>query len=151
VVFDAANDVPQEGVWITFPVVSGRLWLHLHPLHKYLDERLTAPKLPQWLVFLDGLPKIYTNELLRVEMGERLEVRELNDTMHPIERTFESKCSPQATPLGDPIPSATVIIFGQGRGESRGDERRTTVFRRPSMALSGVGDSFTSLASKAAK
>jgi acyl-CoA synthetase (AMP-forming)/AMP-acid ligase II/acetyltransferase-like isoleucine patch superfamily enzyme len=107
--FNAMHDVLQEVVGITLVMVPGRPRLDLPALHEYLGERLAAPKWPQCLVFMDGLPKSHTNKLLRVKLGERLGLPELNDAMHPIERTFEAKCPPQGTSLGDPIPSALVV------------------------------------------
>jgi acyl carrier protein len=108
--FNANHDVLQEVVGMAIVMVPGRPRLDLPTLHEYLGERLATPKWPQCLVFMDGLPKSHTNKLLRVKLGERLGLPEFSDSMHPIDRTFEAKCPPQGTPLGDSIPSSPVVV-----------------------------------------
>lgn len=106
--FSTPHDILQEVVGIVVVMESGRPRIDLAHLHEYLGERLAAPKWPQCLVFLDGLPKSHTNKLLRVKLGSRLALPELNDNMSHIERTFEGTCPPQGTGLDIPIPVSRV-------------------------------------------
>ena len=109
--FSAEHDVLQEVVGICIVMESNRPRLDLPSLHEYLGERLAAPKWPQCLVFMDGgLPKSHTNKLLRVKLGSRLGLPELNDGMPPIERTFQAKCPPQSTGLDMSIPRQRVTV-----------------------------------------
>lgn len=108
--FSAPHDVLQEVVGIVLVMAYGRPRLDLPSLHEYVAEKLAAPKWPQCLVFMDGLPKSHTNKLLRVKLASRLGIPELNDTMSLLERTFEGKCPPQGTPLDVNIPITTVSV-----------------------------------------
>lgn len=111
VAFSATHNVLQEVVGIVIVPVPGRPKVDLHFLHEYLgQERLAAAKWPQCIVFMDGLPKSHTNKLLRVKLGQRLNLPELNDGMYPIERTFQAKCPPQGTPLETLIPCEQVTV-----------------------------------------
>lgn len=108
--FSAPHAVLQEVVGIVVVMAADRPRLDLPALHEYLGERLAAPKWPQCLVFMGGLPKSHTNKLLRVKLGSRFGIPELNDDMPPFERTFEAKCPPQGTPLGVHIPISKVSV-----------------------------------------
>lgn len=105
-----AHAVLQEVVGLVLVMKPGRPRLDLPRLHEYLgDGRLAAAKWPQGLVYMiGGLPKSFTNKLLRVNLGKRLGIPELNDAMSPIERTFEAQCPPQGTDLKVPIPCTPV-------------------------------------------
>jgi len=111
--FSAKHDVLQEVVGIVLVMKAHRPRLDLMSLHAHLGARLAAPKWPQCLVFLDGLPKSHTNKLLRVKLGSRFCLPELNDAMAPIQRTFEGKCPPQGTPLDTKIPVGNVVVSSQ--------------------------------------
>jgi len=64
----------------------------LAALHAFVADKLTPPKWPQCLVYMEGgLPKSHTNKLLRVKLGSRLGLPELSDSMSVWERTFEAK------------------------------------------------------------
>lgn len=108
--FSANHDVLQEVVGIVLVMKAGRPRLDLPSLHEHLGERLAAPKWPQCLIFLDGLPKSHTNKLLRVKLGSRLGLPEFNDTMPYIDRTFEGKCPPQGASLESLIPVSPVSV-----------------------------------------
>ena len=76
--FSAVHDVLQEVVGIVVVPAPGRPRLDLPTLHDFLGEQLAAPKWPQCLVFMDALPKSHTNKLLRVKLGQRMNLPELN-------------------------------------------------------------------------
>jgi acyl carrier protein len=112
--FSASHDVLQEVVGIVIAPKSGRPRLDLPSLHAYLGDRLAAPKWPQVLVFLEGgLPKSHTNKLLRVKLGQRFCLPELNDSMSSVERTFEGQCPSQGTDLDVPIPVHPVLVSAE--------------------------------------
>lgn len=109
--FSAPHDVLQEVVGIVVVMKIGRARIDLPSLHAHLSERLAAPKWPHCLVFMDnGLPKSYTNKLLRVKMAHRLQLPELSDGMHTMERTFEATCPAQGAPLDEFIPARRVVV-----------------------------------------
>lgn len=108
--FSALHNVLQEVVGICIVMKAGRPRLDLAALHEYLGERLAAPKWPQCVVFMEGLPKSHTNKLLRVKLCSRLGLPELSDDMAAIDRTFEAACPPQGTALDVSIPTARVVV-----------------------------------------
>mmetsp|Transcript_5782 Transcript_5782/g.12566 ORF Transcript_5782/g.12566 Transcript_5782/m.12566 type:complete len:821 (+) Transcript_5782:80-2542(+) len=113
--FAAAHDILQETVAIAVVLHDDRVrQLDLPSLHNYISDKLAAPKWPQCLVYMSGgLPKSHTNKLLRVKLGSRLGLPELNDDSTTWERTFEAKCPPQGTPLTDPIPSKVITVSAE--------------------------------------
>jgi acyl-CoA synthetase (AMP-forming)/AMP-acid ligase II/acetyltransferase-like isoleucine patch superfamily enzyme len=109
--FSAPHNVLQEVVGIVVVPFSGKPKVDLHALQEYLGEgRLAAPKWPQCLVYMDALPKSHTNKLLRVKLGQRMAIPEINDNMLPIERTFNAKCPPQGTAVKVAIPCERVSV-----------------------------------------
>ena len=105
------HNVLQEVVGIVVVPEPSLPRVDLKSLQQHLSEgRLTAPKWPQCVVFMDALPKSHTNKLLRVRLGQRLGLPELNDAMYPIERTFQAKCPPQGTSIQVAIPSEQVKV-----------------------------------------
>lgn len=108
--FSAKHDVLQEVVGVALVMKTGRLRLDLTSLHKYLGERLAAPKWPQLIVFMDGVPKSHTNKLLRVKLGERFGLPEMNDAMLPAVRLFEALCPAQGAGLDVPIPATRCTV-----------------------------------------
>lgn len=110
--FSVPHDVLQETVGIVVVLQNDSVRkLDLPTLHTFIADKLAAPKWPQCLIYMSGgLPKSHTNKLLRVKLGSRLGLPELNDVMSTWERTFEANCPPQGTPLTDPIPSKLVQV-----------------------------------------
>ncbi|KAL3927585.1 MAG: hypothetical protein SGBAC_013028, partial [Bacillariaceae sp.] len=108
--FSSKHDILQETIGIVIVPSPNSRRIDLETLHDFLQSRLTPAKWPQVLVFMGTLPKSHTNKLLRVNLGERLGLPEMNDGMQPIERTFEAQCPPQGTPVGTPISCAQVTI-----------------------------------------
>ena len=111
--FSASHEVLQEVVGIVLVMAPGRPRLDLASLHEHLGDRLAAPKWPQTIVFMDGLPKSHTNKLLRVRLGNRLGLPKMNDDMLLIERTFEAKCPPQGTGLDVAISASPVCVWAE--------------------------------------
>jgi acetyltransferase-like isoleucine patch superfamily enzyme len=108
--FSAPHDILQEVVGIVIVPQPGIPKLDLPSLHNFLQERLVSAKWPQCLVFIDTLPKSHTNKLLRVNLGQRMKLPTLNDSMFPIERMFEATCPAQGTPVSVTIPCKQVSI-----------------------------------------
>ncbi|KAL3919384.1 MAG: hypothetical protein SGILL_003780, partial [Bacillariaceae sp.] len=108
--FSAPHSVLQEAVGIVLVHKPGVRRLDLPTLHTFLQDRLAPAKWPQCLVYMNALPKSHTNKLLRVKLGQRLNLPELNDSMFPVQRTFEATCPPQGTLVGVSIPSEAVTM-----------------------------------------
>jgi len=109
VAFSTQHSILQEVVGLLVVPVPNKPRIDLHALHEFLGEgRLAAPKWPQCLVYMNSVPKSHTNKLLRVKLGKRLSLPEVNDSMYAIERTFEAECPPQGTPVSVAIPCQRV-------------------------------------------
>mmetsp|Transcript_40920 Transcript_40920/g.98685 ORF Transcript_40920/g.98685 Transcript_40920/m.98685 type:complete len:1679 (-) Transcript_40920:120-5156(-) len=111
--FSASHDVLQEVVGIVIVPKPDEPKIDLPTLHDYLQTRLATAKWPHVMVFMDALPKSHTNKLLRVKLGQRLGLPEMNDKMLPVQRTFEADCPKQGTPVGTPIASKEVTVDAQ--------------------------------------
>ena len=142
--FSAEHDVLQETVGIVIvpyqqqPGEPRRL--DLPTLQAYVADKLAAPKWPQVLVFMeDGLPKSHTNKLLRVKLGSRLGLPEMNDDLSTWSRTFEAKCPPQGTPLTEAIPCKPVSV-DPARVESilRAESKSQTIWVVPNPGRPGA-------------
>ena len=110
VAFSTKHGVLQEVVGIVLVMNTGCPRLDLPSLHQYLGQRLAAPKWPQCVVYMDGVPKSHTNKLLRVKLGQRLNLPEMFDEMQSIERTFQARCPKPGTPVAVAIPCERVKV-----------------------------------------
>ena len=111
IAFSAPHDVLQEVVGVAIVMQTNRPRIDLATLQEHLGDQLAGPKWPQCIVFMNGgLPKSHTNKLLRVKLGQRLQLPELSDSMSTMERTFEATCPPQGTGLDIPIPAKRVML-----------------------------------------
>lgn len=111
VAFSTEHSLLQEVVGLVVVPKPGRPRLDLPSLHEFVGQGLlAAPKWPQCLVYMDEVPKSHTNKLLRVKLGQRLSLPELNDSMHWIERTFQANCPPKGTPVSVAIPCDLVSV-----------------------------------------
>jgi len=108
--FSAPHKILQEVVGIVLVHKPGVRRLDLPTLHTFLQEKLAPAKWPQCMVYINALPKSHTNKLLRVKLGQRLNLPELTDRMFPVERTFEATCPPQGTLVGVSIPSEAITV-----------------------------------------
>lgn len=111
IAFSTQHSVLQEVVGIVIVPQPGRPRIDLPALHEFLGQgRLAAPKWPQCIVYMDSLPKSNTNKLLRVMLGQRLGLPELNDSMYSIDRTFQAKCPKPGTSVSVAIPCERVAL-----------------------------------------
>ncbi len=108
--FSAPHKILQEAVGIVLVHKPGVRRLDLPTLHTFLQDKLAVAKWPQCLVYMNALPKSHTNKLLRVKLGQRLNLPELTDSMFPVQRTFEATCPPQGTLVGVSIPSEAIEV-----------------------------------------
>lgn len=127
--FSVPHAVLQETVGLVVVLKDESIprGLDLPALQKYVSDKLASPKWPQCLVFMKGgLPKSHTNKLLRVKLGTRLGIPELNDEMGVLERTFECQCPPQGRPLTEAISCKRVHV----------DPDKVQVFLRDALKVS---------------
>jgi hypothetical protein len=111
VAFSTTHSVLQECVGLLIVPTPNQPRVDLPTLHEYLGQgRLAAPKWPQCLVYIDAVPKSHTNKLLRVKLGKRLSLPEMNDSMYWIERTFQAKCPLQGTEVSVAIACERVAV-----------------------------------------
>lgn len=113
VAFSTAHAVLQEVVGLVLVPVRDRPKVDLPALHAFLSNGrlLAAHKWPQCLVYMSALPKSHTNKLLRVGLGPRLSLPEIDDSLYWIERTFTAECPPIGTPVSVAIPCQRVKVL----------------------------------------
>jgi len=109
--FAAPHETLQEtvGVVVVTPPALPRLdW---PSLCEYLEaqQQLHRSKWPSVIVFMGALPRNAANKLLRVKLGQRLNLEPLQDyNMSPLSRVFDGECPKQGTALTVPIPISTI-------------------------------------------
>jgi acyl-CoA synthetase (AMP-forming)/AMP-acid ligase II/acetyltransferase-like isoleucine patch superfamily enzyme len=114
VAFSTQHSVLQEVVGLLVVPEPNRPRVDLPTLQEYLGEgRLAAAKWPQCLVYIDAVPKSHTNKLLRVKLGQRFSLPEINDSMYAIERTYQATCPPIGTPVSVAILCERVMVNAQ--------------------------------------
>ena len=109
--FAAPHDTLQEtvGIVVVTPLACPRLDLPV--LHEFLEkqQQLHRSKWPSIVVFMNALPRNAANKLLRVKLGQRLNLEPVRDhNFSPLSRIFEGECPKQGTALTVPIPISSI-------------------------------------------
>ena len=101
--FSAPHEEYQETVGAVIVSKLGYGRVDLPTLHKYLEDKLHRSKWPQILVYMDGLPKNTAGKILRIKLGERFRLSNVNEESNPISRLYEGMCPPIGTSLSTSI------------------------------------------------
>lgn len=107
--FSAPHGALQEAVGVVIVTPPGRTRPDLRELQAALKESLHSSKWPIVIVYMDAVPKS-NNKVLRIRLGERLDLEPLADNMKLSERHFEATCPPVNTGLGIKIPKSLCAI-----------------------------------------
>lgn len=103
--FSAPDAALQEVVGVVIVTPEGRTRPDLRELQTALKESLHSSKWPVVIVYMDAVPK-GNNKVLRIRLGERLDMETLTENMKLSERHFEATCPPVNTGLGIKIPKS---------------------------------------------
>jgi acyl carrier protein len=104
--FSVPHETLQEVVGIVLVTPPGKPRVDLRCLHESLRSSLQQVKWPVVIVYMDDVPK-RNNKVLRVKLGERLDIPCLNDYTPFLSRHLLAQCPPAETELSVSIPSET--------------------------------------------
>lgn len=107
--FSACHDVLQEVVAVALVTPPQTPRVDLKTLHSALRSSLQQVKWPVLITYMDDLPK-KNNKVLRIRLGQRLGLPDVNDDMPSLHRHWEARCPPPDTALSVDIPSTPCTI-----------------------------------------
>ena len=87
--------------------------LDLSSLWEFLEkqQQLHRSKWPSIIVFMSALPRNAANKLLRVKLGQRLNLEPVEDhNFSPLSRVYDGECPQQGTALTVPIPITSIRL-----------------------------------------
>ncbi|KAK0724139.1 hypothetical protein B0H67DRAFT_483049 [Lasiosphaeris hirsuta] len=102
--FSAKHDVLQEVVGVVLVTPPGAPRVDIRQLHQALRECLQQAKWPALVVYMDDLPK-RNNKVLRIRLGDRLDIPEVTDNTQYSDLHREATCPEPDTELSVNIPS----------------------------------------------
>ncbi|KAI0425245.1 acetyl-CoA synthetase-like protein [Xylaria sp. FL1042] len=107
--FSVRHETLQEVVGVVLVTPHGQPRADLRCLHKSLRSSLQQAKWPAVIVYMDDVPR-KNNKVLRVKLGDRLELPCMDDYTPFSKRHFSARCPPAETDLSIPIPSTLCLI-----------------------------------------
>ncbi|KAI0393121.1 acetyl-CoA synthetase-like protein [Xylariaceae sp. FL0594] len=107
--FSVRHETLQEVVGIVLVTPPGQPKVDLRVLHQALRSSLQQVKWPVVVVYMDDVPK-RNNKVLRVKLGERLDIPCIDDDTPYPSRHFSAQCPPPETALTVGIPSEPYAI-----------------------------------------
>ncbi|KAI9331586.1 hypothetical protein BDR26DRAFT_938321 [Obelidium mucronatum] len=108
IAFSVPHNVLQETIGVAIVTKEGSSRVGLLELQRFVATILHPSKWPQLIVYMNDLPKNQTGKPLRIKLAERMNIGEINDTMHVMDRSFEAICPPLGTLLSVPIEAHKV-------------------------------------------
>ena len=111
--FAAPHETLQETVGVVIVTPSDTPRLDLPSLWEFLEkqQQLHRSKWPSVIVFMNALPRNAANKLLRVKLGQRLNLEPVHDhNFSPLARVFDGECPKQGTALTVPIPITCIQL-----------------------------------------
>ena len=107
--FSACHDVLQEVVAVALVTPKGVPRVDLKTLHLALRSSLQQAKWPVLITYMNDLPK-KNNKVLRIKLGQRLGLPDINDEMTTFQRHWEATCPAPDTDLSVAIIGAPCTI-----------------------------------------
>lgn len=107
--FSASHDILQEVVAVALVTTPGTIRVDLKRLHEALRSSLQQVKWPVLITYMDDLPK-KNNKVLRIKLGQRLSLPDINDDMPYLRRHWEATCPPPDTALSVAINCTPCIV-----------------------------------------
>jgi acyl carrier protein len=108
--FSAPHATFQETIGIVVVTPANQPRVDLPALWKYLDSKLHRSKWPQIIVYMNALPKNAANKILRIRLGERMKLDDIDEESAPSTRLLEGACPPVGAPLTQPIAVEPIVI-----------------------------------------
>ena len=98
----------QESIGVVIVPYADKPRVDLPSLWKYIDSKLHRSKWPQLIVYMNALPKNAAGKTLRIHLGERFQLKEIDEDSPPVSRLLEATCPPVGASLKEIIPSSKV-------------------------------------------
>ncbi|POR37392.1 Putative peroxisomal-coenzyme A synthetase-like protein [Tolypocladium paradoxum] len=102
--FPASHDILQEVVAVALVTPANMPRVDLKTLYSALRSSLQQIKWPALITYMDDLPK-KNNKLLRIMLGQRLDIPGIDDDMPYLKRHWHASCPPPDTAISVPIKS----------------------------------------------
>ncbi|PNS19318.1 hypothetical protein CAC42_2495 [Sphaceloma murrayae] len=106
--FSMPHEVLQEVVGVVVVTPPGARRVCIKSIQEAVKDSLSQVKWPQVVIFMDDLPK-NNNKVLRIKLGQRMDMKELSDDVLLADRHFEAVCPPPNTSLVEKIPQTLCI------------------------------------------
>lgn len=107
--FSARHNVLQEVVAVAIVTPQGEPRVDLRRIHAALRSSLQQVKWPVLVIYMDSLPR-RNNKVLRIQLGERLGLPDVDDEMPHLRRHWRATCPPNDTALTVPIPCFPCFV-----------------------------------------
>ena len=108
--FSAPHATFQETIGVVIVSLPNQPRVDLPTLWRYLDSKLHRSKWPQVIVYMNALPKNAANKVLRIRLGERMKLANVDEESPPSSRLLEATCPPVGTPLTQPIAVQSIVV-----------------------------------------
>lgn len=115
--FSAPHATFQETIGVVVVSVAGRPRVDLPSLWRHVDGRLHRSKWPQLIVYMSALPKNAAGKILRIRLGERMGLPEVDEESPPVTRLLEGVCPAVGRPLTEAI-AVSALVVDMGRAEA---------------------------------
>ncbi|PSK44210.1 hypothetical protein B9Z65_190 [Elsinoe australis] len=106
--FSMPHDVLQEVVGLVVVTPPNVRRVCLKTVQEAIKESLSQVKWPQVIVFMNDLPK-NNNKIIRIKLGQRMDMKDLSDKVPLADRHFEAICPPPNTPLSQKIVQSPCV------------------------------------------
>ncbi|SZF00454.1 unnamed protein product [Blumeria hordei] len=110
--FSAPHEALQEVVGVVIVPDSRRPRPDIRMLHSALNDVIHASKIPFVIVYMDALP-MYNNKVIRIKLGERMDLEPLRDNSKLPQRHFSAICPPANSSLESRIVTIPCKIDAQ--------------------------------------
>ena len=107
--FSAPHETLQEVVGVALVTSSIYPRPDIRDLQSALKSSLHSSKWPVVVIYMDALPTS-NNKLVRIKLGDRLELKPLTNNMTLPERHFEAICPPVNSSLGTKISNSCCVL-----------------------------------------
>ncbi|ORZ14195.1 hypothetical protein BCR42DRAFT_492821 [Absidia repens] len=110
-VFSVPHETLQETIGAVIVTQEGNTRPDLRSLRLFMEQKLHQSKLPQVLVYMDGLPRNNVNKVMRIQFSNRLDMPMFMDAesnINATQRLYEATCPPNGTPLTEHISKQQI-------------------------------------------
>jgi acyl-CoA synthetase (AMP-forming)/AMP-acid ligase II/acyl carrier protein len=108
--FCAPHETFQETIGVVIVSKPDMPRVDLPTLWKYLEDKLHRSKWPQLIIYMNALPKNAAGKILRIKLGDRLQLSSVDEESAPVTRLLEGVCPPLGAPLTQKIEAHHIVV-----------------------------------------